>query len=76
MLEIVRTNDPVLLSLLESLMKEAGIACFIADQSMSILEGSLGAIPRRFMVDFDRVEEARRIVRDAGLANELREEKS
>ncbi len=75
MLEIVRTNDPVMLSLLESLMKEAGIACFIADQGMSILEGSLGAIPRRFMVDSERVDEAREIVRGAGLGAELREEK-
>ncbi len=75
MLEIVRTNDPVMLSLLESLMKEAGIACFVADQSMSILEGSLGAIPRRFMVDSDRADEARAILRDAGLGAELREEK-
>ncbi len=75
MLEIVRTNDPVLLSLLESLMKEAGITCFVADQSMSILEGSLGAIPRRFMVDADRADEARAILRDAGLGAELREEK-
>ncbi|MCO6186923.1 DUF2007 domain-containing protein [Rhizobium sp. L1K21] len=75
MLEIVRSNDAVLLSLLESLMKEAGIACMIADQGMSILEGSLGAIPRRFMVDAERVDEARAIVRDAGLEAELREEK-
>ena len=74
MLEIVRTNDPVLLSLLESLMKEAGIACFIADQSMSILEGSLGAIPRRFMVEADRADEVRAIIRDAGLGAELRGE--
>lgn len=74
MLELVRTNDPVLLSFLTSLMKDAGIHCFVADQAMSILDGSIGAIPRRFLVDADEVDQARRIVRDAGLGHELRDE--
>ncbi|MCD1265199.1 hypothetical protein B5M44_08930 [Shinella sumterensis] len=72
MIELIRTNDAVLLSFAESLMKEAGIHCLIADQGMSILEGSLGMLPRRFLVESDREEEARRILRDAGLAAELR----
>jgi hypothetical protein len=50
MKELIRTNDAVVLSFAESLMKEAGIGCFIADQGMSILEGSLGLLPRRFLV--------------------------
>ncbi|MEN9894712.1 MAG: hypothetical protein RIR97_564 [Pseudomonadota bacterium] len=74
MLELVRTNDPVLLSFLTSLMKDAGIHCFVADQAMSILDGSIGAIPRRFLVDADEVDQARRIVIDAGLGHELRDE--
>ncbi len=53
-------------------MKEAGIHCLIADQGMSILEGSLGMLPRRFLVESDREDEARGILRDAGLAAELR----
>ncbi len=71
----MRTNDPVALSFAESLMKDAGIFAMIADQGMSILEGSLGIIPRRLMVDSDRAEEARRILTDAGLGNELRDVK-
>ncbi len=51
----------------ESLMKDAGIHCFIADQGMSILEGSLGMLPRRLLVDEDDADEARRILIDAGL---------
>ncbi len=72
MIELIRTNDAVLLSFAESLMKEAGIHCLIADQGMSILEGSLGMLPRRFLVEGDREEEARRILKDAGLEAELR----
>ncbi|TCV76265.1 putative signal transducing protein [Neorhizobium sp. R1-B] len=72
MLEIIRTNDVVILSLAQSLMKDAGIHCMIADQSMSVLEGSLGLLPRRLLVDEERAEEARRILTDAGLEAELR----
>ncbi|WP_411033198.1 DUF2007 domain-containing protein [Shinella sp. BYT-45] len=72
MIELIRTNDAVLLSFAQSLMKEAGIHCLIADEGMSILEGSLGMLPRRFLVEGDREDEARRILSDAGLAAELR----
>jgi len=72
--ELVRTNDPVLLSFLESLMKEANIFCFIADQSMSILDGSIGMLPQRLMVDADDYYNARQIVVDVGLEHELRPE--
>lgn len=70
--ELIRTNDPVILSYAESLMKDAGIHCLIADQAMSILEGSLGMLPRRFLVENDRADQARRILTDAGLGGELR----
>jgi hypothetical protein len=72
MYELIRTNDAVVLSFVESLMKDAGIQCFVADQGMSILEGSLGMLPRRLLVDEERADEARRICIDAGLAEELR----
>ena len=74
MKELIRTNDAVVLSFAESLMKEAGIGCFIADQGMSILEGSLGLLPRRFLVDQDDADEARQILIDAGLGAELRDQ--
>ncbi len=73
MKELIRTNDAVVLSFAESLMKEAGIAYLIADQGMSILEGSLGLLPRRFLVDEDEADEARQILIDAGLESELRD---
>ncbi|MDW5314201.1 DUF2007 domain-containing protein [Rhizobium sp. PL01] len=73
MKELIRTNDAVVLSFAESLMKDAGIGCFIADQGMSILEGSLGLLPRRFLVDEDDADEARQVLIDAGLEAELRD---
>lgn len=72
MIELIRTNDVVTLSLAESLMKDAGIHCLIADQSMSVLEGSLGLLQRRLLVEEGRSQEARNILRDAGLEAELR----
>ena len=47
-----------------------------AAQGLSILEGSLGLLPRRFLVEEERGDEARRILTDAGLADELREDKA
>ena len=72
MIEIMRSNDPVALSFAQSLMKDAGIYAMIADQGMSVLEGSLGILQRRLLVDSDREDEARRILTDAGLGAELK----
>ncbi|WP_417680523.1 DUF2007 domain-containing protein [Roseibium sp.] len=69
--ELLRTNDPVLISFLESLLGEAGIRYFVADDNMSILEGSISMIPRRLLVDGTQIAQARRLVTDAGLAHEL-----
>ncbi len=71
MIELVRTNDPVVISFIEALMRDAGIAVFVADQNMSIVEGSLGILPRRVLVDEDDLEQARRILKDAGIADEI-----
>ena len=72
MRELVRTNDPVLISAIESLLDGAGIAHFVADTNISVLEGSIGAFPRRVLVPDDRIEEARSVLREAGLGHELR----
>jgi len=66
MREIVRTNDPVLLSWLRALLRDAGIETFVFDSHTSILEGSAGAIPRRLMVADDDYEPARRALDEAG----------
>jgi hypothetical protein len=70
--EILRTNDLVLISLIETILAEEGIGCFIADRHMSVVEGSLGFLPRRILVSDDDVIGARRALIEAGLGRELK----
>ena len=50
MKELLRSNDPVLLSWAEATVRGAGIATVLLDLHTSMVEGSIGAIPRRLMV--------------------------
>lgn len=70
--ELVRTNNPVLITAIEALLKGAEIVYVVLDQHMSVLEGSLGILPRRILVDDEQHETAFRLLEDAGLAHELR----
>jgi hypothetical protein len=70
--ELVRTNDIVLVSAIGALLDSANIDHFVADQNMSIIEGSLGILPRRILVHDDDAQAARQILVDAGLSHELR----
>ena len=70
--ELIRTNDPALISFVEALLKEAGLRYLIADAHMSVLDGSIGALPRRILVESARESEARRLLADASLESELR----
>jgi hypothetical protein len=72
MREIVRTNDAVLITAIEALLKGANIPHMVLDQNMSVLDGSLGMLPRRIVVDTDYLARARRLLNDAGLGHELR----
>ncbi|HZH09421.1 MAG TPA: DUF2007 domain-containing protein [Microvirga sp.] len=72
MVEIVRTNDLVLVGFLQSLLENANIPVLVADAHMSALEGMIGAFPRRILVPDDDADQARRLIRDAGLEAELR----
>ena len=62
--ELFRTNNPVLLSVAAARLDEAGIKYLIADQFMSSIEGSIGAIPRRFLVEADGEGRARVLLKD------------
>jgi len=66
MRELLRTTDAVRLSWLVALLADAGIEAVVFDTHTSILEGSIGAIPRRLMVLADDEAAAIRILKDAG----------
>src|SRR5205814_6516702 len=72
MREIVRTNDAVLITAIEALLKGANIPHMVLDRHMSVLEGSLGMLPRRIVVEDCCLDDARKLLEDAGLAHELR----
>ena len=72
MRELVRTNDAVLVSAIQALLDAADIPHVVLDQNMSVLEGSLGILPRRILVHDEHQESARRLLEDAGLSHELR----
>ncbi|MDY8107916.1 DUF2007 domain-containing protein [Fulvimarina sp. 2208YS6-2-32] len=71
MMELMRSNDAVLISFVDALLNDAKIGHFVADQHMSIMDGSIGALPRRIMVEADEIEKARRLMRDSELGHEL-----
>lgn len=63
---IATSNDPVRLSFLIALLADAGIAATILDAHASVMDGSIGAVPRRLMVADADEAQARRVLRDAG----------
>jgi len=65
--ELLRTNDMVLISFIESMLNDAGISHHVMDINMSVIEGSLGVLPRRIMVDSHQITRARRIVKEADI---------
>ncbi|HWW48016.1 MAG TPA: DUF2007 domain-containing protein [Xanthobacteraceae bacterium] len=71
MRQLLRTNDVVLISAVEALLTGAHIRHVVLDQNMSIVEGSLGIIPRRILVPEEDMAAARRLLVEAGLEHEL-----
>jgi len=63
---LVKSNDPIRLSFLVSLLRDAGIEAELLDSHVSAVEGSIGAFPRRLVVSDDDASRARRILQDAG----------
>ena len=64
---IVRANDPVLISFVEALFRDAGIGTHVADAHMSIMEGSIGALPRRVLVHDEDWSRAAQLLEEADL---------
>ena len=72
MAELVRTNDPGVISVIEGLLAGAEIPYQVADRNMSVLEGSISAIQVRILVPDESEVEARELLTEAELGHWLR----
>ena len=61
---VLKTNNPVVLNFAEVLLRDAGIAAVVFDAQASVMDGSLGFLPRRLMVEDEDYEAARRVLID------------
>jgi hypothetical protein len=64
---LLQTNDAVLISFVESLLTEARIRHAVIDNHMSVMEGSIGILPRRVMVEDDDWRRAVDLMTEAGI---------
>jgi hypothetical protein len=69
MREILRSNNPVLINFVEVLLKDAALEPLLLDGNMSVMEGSIGILPRRILVPEEHWNQARRVLQDAGLGH-------
>jgi hypothetical protein len=68
MVELARSNDLVYLSWVQAMLAAEGIAAVLLDAHTSAVEGSIGAIPRRLVVEEDDLERARELLAAAEAA--------
>ena len=68
MVELVRTNDLVLVSWLTAALAAEGIGAVVLDTHTSVLEGSIAAIPRRVMVEEGALARARLLLQEGEAA--------
>ncbi len=64
MKELIRTSDPVTIAIATALLSGEDIDCFELDVHMSVLEGSIGILPRRLMVHERDLFRARAVLKD------------
>lgn len=65
MKELIKSNNPVLLSYIDALLNEADIFHEIADLHLGTLDGMIGVLARRVMVNEADLDAAREIIRTA-----------
>jgi len=70
MVELLRSNDPVLISFTASLLEDAKITHTVADSHMSVIDGSINAVTNRVLVAEDQLAAARELLTDAGVTLE------
>jgi hypothetical protein len=64
MKELLRSSDPTVIAFASALLEGEDIPVFPMDVHMSILEGSLGILPRRLMVRDQDLWRARIVLSD------------
>ncbi|MEO1474605.1 MAG: DUF2007 domain-containing protein [Pseudomonadota bacterium] len=67
MKEVLRSTDPTVIAFAEALLRGEEIECFVMDVHMSVLEGSIGILPRRILVRQADLFLARTALRDNDL---------
>ncbi|WP_425037952.1 DUF2007 domain-containing protein [Primorskyibacter sp. S187A] len=66
--ELLRTNDITVIAYARALLADEDIECFEFDVNMSVLEGSIGILPRRLMVTRRDLFRARAIMTEHDIA--------
>lgn len=67
MQELLRSTDPTIIAYASALLEGEDIEVFALDVHMSILEGSIGILPRRLMVRDDDLARALIVLSDNGI---------
>ena len=68
MKELLRSTDPTTIAFATALLQGEGIDCFEMDVNMSVLEGSIGILPRRLMVRSQDLQQAERVMLEKAIA--------
>lgn len=71
MKNLIKTTDIVLISFVQALLKDAGIETLVLDTHTSVIEGSIGILPRRICIDDDDWAQAVRILKEADIKHEV-----
>ncbi len=67
MKELFSTNDITKFVYAETILNSNDIVSFTLDENISVLEGSIGILPRRLMVLENDYEQALELLKDFGL---------
>ena len=62
--ELLRTNDITVIAYVNAILTASGIDVFELDVNISVLEGSIGILPRRLLVRSDNLIKAQQLLRD------------
>jgi len=62
---VLQTNDPVLLNFAANLLGQEGVESVVFDENASIMDGSMGFVPRRLMVLDEDFAKAERLLKAA-----------